>query len=68
MKRLMKRRSSKCEVRHLILLERCKRHAKSTQVTNWGFGVQIGGVAVAGNAELTVPPRFEKKVEIIGGS
>ncbi|KAJ5151143.1 Esterase SGNH hydrolase-type subgroup [Penicillium canariense] len=30
--------------------------------------VQIDGVATAGDAELTVPPRFKKKVEIIGGS
>ncbi|OOQ88723.1 acetylxylan esterase [Penicillium brasilianum] len=30
--------------------------------------VQIAGVATANNAELTVPPKFDKKVEIIGGS
>ncbi|KAJ5668976.1 Esterase SGNH hydrolase-type subgroup [Penicillium macrosclerotiorum] len=30
--------------------------------------VQIASVAVAGGSELTVPPKYGKKVEIIGGS
>lgn len=38
------------------------------RVTNWGLGVQIAGVAVPQNASLSKPPRFDKRVEIIGGS
>lgn len=38
------------------------------RVTNWGIGVQVASVSSAGDAQLNVPPRFDKKVEVIGGS
>lgn len=38
------------------------------RVTNWGIGVQIAGVSTGSNSELTVPPKFKRKVEVIGGS
>ncbi|TQB72603.1 hypothetical protein MPDQ_006736 [Monascus purpureus] len=41
-------------------------HLAETKV--FEMRVQIAGVAVAGDALLTVPPTFPKKVEIIGGS
>lgn len=38
------------------------------RVTNWGIGVQIASVSSGSDAQLNVPPKFDKKVEVIGGS
>lgn len=38
------------------------------RVTNWGIGVQVASVSSGSDAHLNVPPKFDKKVEVIGGS
>lgn len=38
------------------------------RVTNWGIGVQVASVSSGSDAQLNVPPKFDKKVEVIGGS